>query len=92
MLKSYKELQDLFRNLVMLTQLGLSFITPLLVCLAACYAVTSRLGWGMWVYIPGFFFGLGGSFMVAWKFYQAQHSRDKKDEKEKNSVSFNYHE
>ncbi len=87
-----KNWSDLIRNLTMLTQFGLSFITPLLLCLAGCWWLTSHAGAGGWVYIPGFFFGMGGSGMVAYKTYLAVMARDaKKKEKEKPKISFNSH-
>ena len=37
---------------------------PVLICLAVCWLIVSKTGAGGWVYIPGFFFGLGGSGTV----------------------------
>ena len=56
-----KQWSEILRNVTMLSQLGLSFITPLLLCLALCWFIISKTGVGVWVYIPGFFFGMGGS-------------------------------
>ena len=78
-----KKWGDIIRNLTMLSQFGLSFITPLLLCLLICWWLTAHLGIGEWVFLPGFFFGLGGSFTVA-----TSHQRK---EKKKNKVSFNRH-
>ena len=64
-----KQWSEILRNVTMLSQLGLSFITPLLLCLALCWFIISKTGVGVWVYIPGFFFGMGGSATVAYKFY-----------------------
>lgn len=60
-----KQWSEIMKNITMLSQLGLSFITPLLLCLALCWFITSRTGIGGWIYIPGFFFGMGGSGTVA---------------------------
>lgn len=81
---------DMLRNLTALTQFGLSLITPLLLCLGLCWWLSSRLGVRAWVYIPGFFFGMGGSAMVAYKLYLTVIKKDKK-EKKKNKISFNRH-
>ena len=54
-----KQWSEILRNVTMLSQLGLSFITPLLLCLALCWFIISKTGVGVWVYIPGFFFGMG---------------------------------
>ena len=86
-----KQWSEILRNVTMLSQLGLSFITPLLLCLALCWFITSRTGVGGWVYIPGFFFGMGGSGMVAWKLYISVTGKEKKEEKKK-PISFNRHE
>lgn len=80
----------MYQNILMLTQFGLSFITPLLLCLALCWWLCSRFSIGGWIYIPGFFFGLGGSFTVAYKFYVITMNQQKK-EKKKERISFNRH-
>ena len=85
-----KQWTDIVKNLSMLTQFGLSLITPLLMCLAICWLLYAKAGLGGWIYIPGFFFGLGGSGMVAWKLYLSVNSKEKK-EKPKKGVSFNSH-
>ena len=85
-----KQWTNIVKQLSMLTQFGLSLVTPLLLCLAASWWLTSKAGLGGWVYIPGFFFGLGGSGMVAWKLYLAVMNQEKKDKK-KDKISFNRH-
>lgn len=81
---------DIMKNITMLTQFGLSFITPLLLCLAGCWWLNTHAGIGAWIYILGFFFGLGGSGMVAYKLYLSVIGRQKKDKK-KTKISFNRH-
>ena len=62
------------------------------ICLAVCWLIVSKTGAGGWVYIPGFFFGLGGSGTVAYKFYLSINRQQKKEnKKKKNKVSFNRH-
>ena len=85
-----KNLTDVLRNITMLTQFGLSFITPLLMCLAFCWWLVFRMNLGSWIFIPGFFFGLGGSFMVAYKLYLSITAKQKKEQK-KTKISFNKH-
>jgi len=58
------------QNLLLLSQFGLSLAAPLLLCLFFCHYLVARWQVGAWVYIPGFFFGLGGSFTTAWKLYR----------------------
>ena len=62
-----RELTNIFKNMSLVSQFGLSLITPTLLMLGLCWWLTSSFGLGGWVYIPGFFFGLGGSFTVAGK-------------------------
>lgn len=85
-----KNWADIIKNITLLTQFGLSFITPLLLCLAGCWWLSAHFGIGGWIYIPGFFFGMGGSGMVAYKLYLSVTSKDRK-EKKKNRISFNRH-
>ena len=84
-----KQWSEIIRNVTMLSQLGLSLITPVLICLAVCWLIVSKTGTGGWVYIPGFFFGSG---TVAYKFYLSINRQQKKEnKKKKNKVSFNRH-
>ena len=89
--KNSMNFNDLCRNLVLLSQLGLSLVTPLLFCLAISWWVIDRFGLGGWVFIPGFFFGLGGSAMVAYKLYLAETGKPKKNDRG-DKVFFNRHE
>jgi len=82
---------DMIKNITMLTQFGLSLVTPLLLCLGLCWLLYAKAGCGGWVFIPGFFFGIGGSAMVAWKLYVAVRKQEEKDKKKKR-VSFSRHE
>ena len=85
-----RELNEIVKQISLLGQLGLSIIMPLLICILICWYLTSRHGVGLWVYILGFFFGLGGSAMTVYKFYLSQIRDTKKEDKKK--VSFNRHE
>ena len=78
------------QRLIMIGQLGLSLLMPLLLCLGGCYLLTSRLGIGIWIYFPGFIFGLGGSFMTAYKLWQSVIAKEKK-RGESDPSSFNHH-
>lgn len=87
-----KNFAEMYKNILILTQFGLSFITPLLLCLALSWWLTTHFGLGGWVYILGFFFGMGGSGTVAYKLYLSVVNKQKKEEKEKkNPISFNRH-
>lgn len=87
-----KKWGNIIKNMTLLSQFSLSFITPLLLCLLICWCMSTSLGIGEWIFIPGFFFGLGGSFTVAYKLYLSVTGHQKKEkEKKKNKVSFNRH-
>lgn len=84
--------RDLAKNMTMVTQFGLSFIMPLLLCIAICWFICDKFSVGGWIYIPGFFFGLGASCMTAYKFYVSVMAGEKKESaKKKKTVSFNRH-
>ena len=85
-----KEWSKALKNLSSLTQLGLSLAMPLLLCLFLVYRLREVFSLGYWIYIPAFFFGLGGSCMTAYKVYL---SVCKKEEGEKRSKdkAFNEH-
>ncbi len=84
-----KQMRDALRQLTYLSQLGLSLVMPLLMCVLLCYWLTTRFGFGGWIYIPGFILGLGSSCMTAWKFYTSVNNKNKKDKKQ--PPSFNQH-
>ena len=83
---------SIFKQLSMLSQFGLSLLTPTLLCLLVCWWLTAKLGLGAWIYIPGFILGLGSSFMTAWKFYVKIMSANKKlSDDRKDKHFFNSH-
>ena len=88
-----KQWSEIIRNVTMLSQLGLSLITPVLICLAVCWLIVSKTGAGGWVYIPGFFLlvlEVPGQWHI--KFYLSINRQQKKEnKKKKNKVSFNRH-
>lgn len=79
------------KNITMVTQFGLSLLMPLLMCLGLCWWLVTKVGLGAWVYIPGFIFGLGSSFMVAYRLYLSVLKKEEKEKKKRTSVSFNQH-
>ncbi|MDO4476183.1 MAG: AtpZ/AtpI family protein [Lachnospiraceae bacterium] len=87
-----KEWNKLFKQILMLSQLGLSLLTPLVMCVGICWWLQTSLGLGAWVYIPGFILGLGSSGMTFWKFVQVILNKEKKEKPEPRGLSFNRHE
>lgn len=87
-----KNRMKMFKNLALLTQLGLSFISPIIVCMLVCWWIISKTGAGSWVYIIGIVLGLGASFMTAFRFYRSIVKKAEKEQEEKKPpVSFNNH-
>ena len=78
-----KKWGDIIKNMTLLSQFSLSFITPLLLCLLICWWMSTSLGIGEWIFIPGFFFGLGGSFTVAYKLLPVRNRTSEEREREK---------
>ena len=86
-----KNWSELIKNLTMLTQFGLSLITPLILCIGISWYLDTHTGIGGWIYIVGFFFGLGGSGMFAYKTFKKVTGKTKKKDNSK-GISFNRHE
>ena len=91
MIKKTTDFSKLMAQFAMVGQLGLSLVTPLLICIFVCYMLTTRLGVGGWVYILGFFFGLGGSMATAYKVYQEVNKKNEGKKRDEKEVSFNKH-
>lgn len=82
----YKALEDI----VWLTQLGLSMLLPLLMCLGGAWWATSRWGWPMWVYLPGIVLGLAAGAKSFWAFAKERLDRAKQERPRR--VGFNSHQ
>ena len=91
MIRKTTDFSKLMTQFAMVGQLGLSLVTPLLVCIFACYMLTTKLGWPGWIYIIGFFFGLGGSAMTAYKVYLEGSKKNETKKRPGNEGSFNKH-
>ena len=83
-----KGLKEIFKTLPLVGQLGISLVMPLLLCFLLSYWLVNRFGIGQWVYIIALVFGLGASFMTAYKVYLSSVNKSKKDKK---PVAFNRH-
>ncbi len=91
MIKKTNDFSKLMTQFAMVGQLGLSLVMPLLLCIGACYLLTTRVGAPGWIYIIGFFFGLGGSMMTAYKVYLEVTKKAGGKKRDKEEVSFNKH-
>ena len=83
----------LIGQFAMVGQLGLSLLMPLLMCLALCYLLVTKLSTPIWVYIPGFILGLGASMTTAYKVYlSVVHKEEKKKlKRDPNEVNISRH-
>lgn len=82
---------EIFAQLTMLGQLGLSLAMPMLMSLGGCYLLCTRLHAPLWIYLPGIILGIGASFMTAYKVYLAVTGREKKMRRGESEKSFNRH-
>ncbi|MCR5656294.1 MAG: AtpZ/AtpI family protein [Butyrivibrio sp.] len=91
MIKKTTDFSKLMTQFAMVGQLGLSLVMPLLLCIFACYMLTTRLGFPGWIYILGFFFGLGGSMMTAYKVYLEVTKKTQTKKRDENEISISRH-
>ena len=51
----------LWRDITWLTQLGISMVAPLFLCIWGAWQLQTRLGLGPWVMLAGILLGMGGA-------------------------------
>ena len=90
MMKDFGNWSEMFKSLTMLSQLGLSLIMPLILCLGASWLIIRYTGAGNWVYIPGFILGLGSSAVTAWKMVRMVTGKQEHNKKA-DDIGFNKH-
>lgn len=78
------------KDIAWLTQLGFSAITPPILCVAVAYWLVNSLQWPTWIIIIALLFGLGGSAVSFWGFYQYMIRKSAKSQK-KAPPAFNKH-
>lgn len=81
----YKALEDL----VWLTQLGLTMLLPLVLCLGGCWWAVGHWGWPLWVYLPVVLLGLAAGAQNFWVFAKEHLKKAEKDKPRR--VGFNTH-
>lgn len=82
----YKALEDL----VWLTQLGLTMLIPLVLCLGGCWWAVTNWGWPAWLYLPAILLGLASGAQNFLAFSRRLTRRAQKDENTR--VGFNSHQ
>ena len=79
------------QNLLWISQLGVSLITPPLVCIWGAYWLQNHFSLGGWIMILGIILGFGAAASSGMAFYRMVLRQAKKKE-EKHGKSFNSHE
>lgn len=80
----------LLEELVWLTQLGLTMLIPLVLCLGGCWWAVEHWSWPMWVYLPAVLLGLAAGAQNFWAFAQRRIRRSRKGSDGR--VGFNAHQ
>ncbi len=85
------------RELVWLTQLGVSIVCPVVLCLFGAIWLRDRFGLGNWVLFLGIALGLGGAFSAGAAFardvsFLNRPGRGKRSRSKKPPISFNEHD
>ncbi len=81
---------DFFKNIVWLTQLGLSIAVPPVLCILAAVWLRNRFALGGWVVAAGVVLGLGAAFMSLWQNLRAMDRQAKEDDRD-TGTNFNDH-
>lgn len=77
-----RQIFSAMKYLSFLTQLGLSIITPILLCILGAVWLQNRFHLGGWVLIVGILLGVGGGCSAFYQFYQFI-QREERREKER---------
>ena len=81
---------DFFKNIVWLTQLGLSIAVPPVLCILGAVWLRNRFALGGWVVAAGVVLGLGAAFMSLWQNLRAMDRQAKEDDRD-TGTNFNDH-
>ena len=80
------------QKLLWLTQLGVSLVTPPLLCLLLGPLAQSKWGWGTWVMVAAILIGLAASACSAASFLRYCKRNSEREEKGDKPIAFNNHE
>ena len=80
------------QKLLWLTQLGVSLVTPPLLCLFLGHLAQSKWGWGTWVMVAAILIGLAASVCSAASFLRYCKKCSEKEGKGDKPIAFNNHE
>lgn len=76
-----------FAKLIMVTQLSVSLIAPVLLCVFLSVWIQKRFQTGYWVIVIGILLGIASMINTFYRFY-----KDQTDENNKKPSGFNRHE
>lgn len=71
--------KDVYRNLVMITQIGISMLAPVILCVFIGYELDEHFGWQ--TVLPLLILGILAGCRNCWKLMQELAPKDKKSEK-----------
>lgn len=80
--------QNPFAKIILITQFGLSLITPVLLCVLVTVRIQKQYQTGYWVIVVGILLGLASMINTFYRFYK-KYTDDEKDAK---PPGFNRHE
>ena len=80
------------QKLLWLTQLGVSLVTPPLLCLLLGHLAQSKWGWGTWVMVAAILIGLAASACSAASFLRDCKRNSEREGKGDKPIAFNNHE
>lgn len=83
-----KQSKNIVKNLMWLSQLGLTILAPPLLCIWGCSWLQSRFGIGPWLMVVAIVLGLGASVSSAMRFYAMV---KRQNETKKPPQAFNEH-
>ena len=72
--------KSVFTALGMITQFGISTITPMLLCIFVAVWLQSRFGLGDWVVLVGVLMGVGSGFMSMMKMIRQMSELSRKED------------
>lgn len=83
---------EVIKELVWVTQFGLSVISPLLICLLPAVFLRNRYSLGNWIVIVALVLGVGGTVMAFVRNLRDIARRDKPKKKQDPPIGFNEHQ
>ena len=72
--------KSVFSALAMVTQFGISTITPMLLCIFAALWLKNKFALGDWVVLIGVFMGIGSGFLSMMKMIRQMSELSKKED------------